>query len=198
MAAFSVAAAWIIVSATRHSNAEAKCIQDFFSSTGPGSDSSEGEALCNIFAWVDVGVMGALWILLAILQVSHFIRRFFNLFLSAAQLYLFVILSSYGIVQRRDPGQYDRLYDPSQPLTAENIPLDHPTDPWDSRPSVDPYGVQDARYYDRHERTMSTMSASDLMNNPPQKPEDDFSHYNPYGQAYGYTYNAKGSPIGTL
>jgi hypothetical protein len=74
MAAFSIAAAWIILSATRHSDAQTKCIQDFFSSTGSASDSSEGEALCNIFSWVDIGIMGALWILLAILQVSHFIR----------------------------------------------------------------------------------------------------------------------------
>jgi hypothetical protein len=164
MAAFSVAAAWIILSATRHSNAQAKCIQDFFSSTGSASNSSEGEALCNIFSWVDIGIMGALWILLAILQ-----------------LYLFVILSSYGATQRRDLGQYDRLYDPSQPLTAENIPLDHPTDPWDSRPSVE-FGAQDPRYRGRHE---STTSASDFMN---QKPEDGFFNYNP---SYGYTNNAK-------
>ena len=74
MAAFSVAAAWIILSATRHSDAQAKCIQDFFSSTGSASNSSEGEALCNIFSWVDIGIMGALWVLLAILQVSLFIR----------------------------------------------------------------------------------------------------------------------------
>lgn len=173
MATFSVAAAWIIVSATRHSNAQAKCIQDFFSSTGSASDSGEGEALCNIFSWVDVGIMGALWILLAILQ-----------------LYLFLILSSYGKAQRRDH-QYDRLFDPSQPLTAEYIPLDHPTDPWDSRPSVDPYGAQDVRSHTRNE---STISSSELMNNPKpmdnnnQRPEDSFFDYDP---SYGYTKNAK-------
>ena len=80
IATFSVAAAWIIVSATRHSNAQAKCIRDFFSPTGLASDSGEGEALCNIFSWVDVGIMGTLWILLAILQVSRFIHWFFYLF----------------------------------------------------------------------------------------------------------------------
>lgn len=81
MAAFSVAAAWIIVSATRHSNAQAKCIKDFFSSTASASDSGEGEVLCNIFSWVDVGIMGTLWVLLAILQVSRFVQRFFYLFI---------------------------------------------------------------------------------------------------------------------
>jgi len=82
-AAFSVAAAWIIISAARHSDAEAKCIQDFFSATGSASSSSEGSTLCNIFPWVDIGIMGGLWVLLASLQ-----------------LYLFVILSSYGTAQQ--------------------------------------------------------------------------------------------------
>jgi hypothetical protein len=151
--AFSVAAAWIIVSATRHSNAEAKCIQNFFSTS---STSSEGGTLCNIFPWVDVGIMGALWVLLAILQ-----------------LYLFVILSSYGAAQRRDHDQYDRVYDPSQPLTAENIPLDRAADPWDSRPSVE-LPVTDPKY--QHYRNQSTLSTSDIV---PQKPEDYVSHYRP-------------------
>lgn len=120
-AAFAVAAAWIILSATRHSNAEAKCIQDFFSPSGSASSSSEGSTLCNIFPWVDVGIMGALWVLLAILQVSHVYPTFFQ-YLSGPQLYLFVIISSYGAAQRRDHDQYDRISDLTQPLT-ENIAL---------------------------------------------------------------------------
>jgi len=140
MAAFCIAAAWIILSATRHSQAQAKCIRDFFSSTASASNSSEGEALCNVFSWVDIGIMGVLWILFAILQ-----------------LYLFVILSSYGTTQRREHDPYDRIYDPSQPLTAENIPLENHTDPWNSRLSVD----------DKfHVRNQSTASASDFMNYP--------------------------------
>jgi hypothetical protein len=30
---------------------------------------SEGETLCEIFPWVDVGVMGGLWVIMAILHV---------------------------------------------------------------------------------------------------------------------------------
>ena len=146
-AAFSIAAAWIIVSATRHSSAEAKCIRTFFGSAGSSLSSSEGATLCNIFPWVDIGIMGALWVLLAILQVSHFIRCLFP-FLSGPQLYLFVILSSYGSVQRRDHDRYDRIYDSTQPLTAEAIPLD----PWDTRPSVDFQG--------KHTRNTSSISIS--------------------------------------
>lgn len=110
-------------------------------------------------------------------------------FLNTPQLYLFLILSSYGKAQRRDH-QYDRLFDPSQPLTAEYIPLDHPTDPWDSRPSVDPYGAQDVR---NHARNDSTISSSELLNNQKpmdnnQRPGDNFFNYDP---SYGYTKNAK-------
>lgn len=110
---------------------------------------------------------------------------FFYLFLSAPQLYLFVILSSYGTAQRRDHDQYDRIYDPSQPLTSENIPLDNSSDPWDTRPSVDQYGAQDPKYHSRNE---STVSASDFVNNQYQKPEDSALNYNP---SYGYTNNAR-------
>ena len=78
MAAFSVAAAWILLSATKHSKAQVRCIQDFFNSTvsNAAEYANEGETLCNFFLWVDVGIMGTLWILFAILHVSHFIRRF--------------------------------------------------------------------------------------------------------------------------
>lgn len=67
-AAFSLAAAWIILSAVRHSTASSRCIQNFFSDT---SLSSQGQKLCDIFSWVDVGIMGGLWVLLAILQVCY-------------------------------------------------------------------------------------------------------------------------------
>lgn len=56
------------MSATRHSTAKAKCITDFFTDAN-GASSSEGDTLCNIFPWVDVGIMGGLWVLLAALLV---------------------------------------------------------------------------------------------------------------------------------
>ena len=59
------------MSATRHSTAKAKCITDFFT-TGGNSSASEGETLCEIFSWVDVGIMGGLWVILAALHVSNF------------------------------------------------------------------------------------------------------------------------------
>lgn len=62
---FSVAATWIIWSAIGHSNAQQRCITDFFL----GSDTQEADTLCNIFPWVTVGIMGALWLILAVVQV---------------------------------------------------------------------------------------------------------------------------------
>ena len=71
LAAFAVAAAWIIISATKHTTAVSKCETDFFSDDlGGSSISGEGNTLCQIFTWVDVGLMGGLWIVLAIAQVS--------------------------------------------------------------------------------------------------------------------------------
>ena len=72
VAAFGVAAAWIIISATRHKQAQSKCITQFFGNTVSATN-SEGQTLCNIFPWADVGIMGGLWILFAIVQVGLFI-----------------------------------------------------------------------------------------------------------------------------
>ena len=66
VAAFSVAAVWIALSAARHSEAKSKCDTRFFSNT---DEPSEADTLCNIFPWVDIGLMGGLWVLLFIAQV---------------------------------------------------------------------------------------------------------------------------------
>ena len=74
-AAFYVALAWIIVSATRHNTAASDCQDEFFSDSDSSSSTStvdEGETLCNIFTWADIGLMGGLWVVLGIMQVSRF------------------------------------------------------------------------------------------------------------------------------
>jgi len=68
--AFSVAIAWIIWSAIGHNSAKQKCQSNFFGSSS--TNQQEGETICNIFAWVSVGVMGAIWLLLAIVQVGDY------------------------------------------------------------------------------------------------------------------------------
>ncbi len=71
IAAFSIAAVWIGISASRHNQAKAKCLSDFFET----NTDSEGDTLCDIFPWVEIGVMGGLWILLAIVQVLSLFFR---------------------------------------------------------------------------------------------------------------------------
>lgn len=68
LGAFAVAAAWIVISATKHDAAKAKCLLDFYPDEVPGK--GEGETLCEILPWVDIGIMGGLWAILGIMQVS--------------------------------------------------------------------------------------------------------------------------------
>lgn len=97
---------------------------------------------------------------------------------------MFFVLSSYGTSQRLDHDQYDRVYDPTQPLTAENIPLDETNDPWDSRPSGD-YTSNDlnGRNY-KHLRQQSSVSTSEVLGQAYQEPRDGFSTSNYEYSAY--------------
>lgn len=164
--ALAIAAAWIIVSAARHSTAASNCVSKFFSDE---SLTSQGERLCEIFSWVDVGIMGGLWLILAIIQG-----------------YLLLVVSSYGSSQRRDHQQYDASGDPTHPLTKDTIPMTD-RDPWDSRPSTDLAGPESNRAQYQHLRQMSSASASDILNQPHQHPDDSLS--NDYGYKSSY-YNA--------
>jgi len=69
-AAFSIAAVWIILSAVGHDSAKKRCLSSFFTAND-GTISSEGDALCTIFPWADVGIMGGLWVLLGAVHVSN-------------------------------------------------------------------------------------------------------------------------------
>ncbi|EKM83815.1 hypothetical protein AGABI1DRAFT_66797 [Agaricus bisporus var. burnettii JB137-S8] len=158
-AAFSIAAAWIILSAVRHSTASSRCIQTFFSDT---SLSSQGQKLCDIFSWVDVGIMGGLWVLLAILQG-----------------YLVVVLFSYGSSQRMDHEQYDGLGDPIHSLTKDTIPMTDRSEPWDPDPSSEPGPTP----YQHLRQT----SATEVLDEPYQQPSDSLS--NDYGYKSSSYYN---------
>lgn len=61
------------------------------------------------------------------------------------------------------------------------------SDPWDSRPSTDPVapGSNGTQYH--HLRQISSASASDILNQPHQHPDDSLS--NDYGYKSSY-YNA--------
>lgn len=73
IAGFSISAAWIILSATRHSTAQTDCQNEFYSTSTINSAASLAESsdtVCNIFSWVDVGIMAGLLVVLALMQVS--------------------------------------------------------------------------------------------------------------------------------
>ncbi|TDL28317.1 hypothetical protein BD410DRAFT_824105 [Rickenella mellea] len=156
IAAFSVAMVWIIISATKHSSAATKCQTDFFTNTttdvlGSGNteaSASEATILCNIFTWVTVGVMGALWIVLAIMQ-----------------FYLYIIVSSYGTGQRKDHEKYDALNN-MQAGGGSDIPMTtNRGDPWDARPSLD----EDSP---RHVRRDSAASVATILGEKQQQPRE--------------------------
>lgn len=67
LGAFVVAGVMIGLSAGHHDDAQKKCISRFF--TAQSTSTSLADTLCDIFPWVDVGVMGGLWLLLAVSQV---------------------------------------------------------------------------------------------------------------------------------
>jgi len=153
---FAVAAAWIIISATRHDTGKSRCLAKFFS----GEDSGEGEALCDIFSWATVGIMGGLWLVLAIMQ-----------------FYLYLVLSSYGSSQRRDHDQYLQLGDP---VNADAIPMVQPSDTWDARPAGDLVHAKSQKSLG-HVRQQSSLSVSDVMSQPAEQPKDSLGY-----QQYGY------------
>ncbi|KAI0319378.1 hypothetical protein OF83DRAFT_1055044 [Amylostereum chailletii] len=154
LAAFSVAAVWIGLSAGRHDNAQSQCERDFFSTnstTNSNAVSSEGQTLCNIFPWVDVGVMGGIWLLLAI-----------------SQLYFYTVVSGYGSGQRADHKRYDSVY--SVTNLNSDIPMQDRSDPWDAR--EDGLGGN-GRY--GHARNESTTSDAAML---------EGAYNQPYAQPY--------------
>ncbi|KAF4572839.1 hypothetical protein EYR36_007349 [Pleurotus pulmonarius] len=150
VAAFSVAAVWAIISATRHSTAKQSCITNFFPDE---ASRSQGDLLCEIFPWVDVGIMGGLWLLLL-----------------AVHIYFYVVISSYGTGQRRDHAKYNQINDNT--MAGDNIPMDARYDS-----NEDLRNPTNGQNYN-HLRQDSVGSVADIMGAPVQQPKDGFS--NPY------------------
>ncbi|KAH7931033.1 hypothetical protein BV22DRAFT_1053708 [Leucogyrophana mollusca] len=146
VAAFAIAAVWIIISASRHSTSQSNCEKTFFPTTSTTTTSSEGQTLCNIFAWADVGIMGGAWV-----------------FFGIVQSYFLVVVSSYGSSQRLDHEKYDALNDSMRPLT-DDIPMADRGGPWDSRASPDLDGGAGRGYgHSRNESTVSTVMGAPVQ-----------------------------------
>ncbi|KAF7347755.1 hypothetical protein MVEN_01533000 [Mycena venus] len=147
--AFSVALAWIILSVSKHSTAKSNCLSSFFAHAD-SAEKTEGETLCEIFPWVDVGVMGGLWVIMAIMHI-----------------YLYVVISGYSSAQQRDHAQYDTLNDSA--IQNENIAM--------NRYAGDaPYqrNVVGGEEY-AHLRKESAISMSDVLSEPMQQAHDPYS-----------------------
>jgi hypothetical protein len=166
LAAFSVAAVWIAISASRHSVAKSKCESDFFPSSSTDTETTEeGQTMCNIFPWVDVGVMAGLWVVLAL-----------------AQTYFWTVLSSYSHGQQHDHASYDTVFGSANVLTANDIPMTNQKESWNSRPSAEALTGRAGPGY-RHIRQDSQTSASDVMGGEFQQPKDTMDPgYGRYGQ----------------
>lgn len=158
--AFAIAAVWIIISAVRHSTAQSNCEEEFFPSSGSsGVTSNLGQNMCNVFAWIDVGLMSGAWVFFAIVQV-WFTLAGYSLFCSQSyQGYFYAIVSSYGASQRQDHEKYDALDNPTKPLT-DDIPMADRGDPWDSRASRE-------FEYDQYGHSRNTSTASTVEAVPP-------------------------------
>ncbi|KAG1826022.1 uncharacterized protein BJ212DRAFT_319144 [Suillus subaureus] len=138
LVAFAIAAAWVILSASRHSTALTNCENKYYPTAPNGSNTTEGQTVCGIITWVDVGLMIGAWVFFALVQA-----------------YLLFIVSSYGTAQRRDYEKYEALNDTTKPLT-DNIPMSDRGDPWDYRASAE---YEDGHGYMRNASTASTMNA---------------------------------------
>jgi hypothetical protein len=138
LVAFAIAAAWVIVSASRHSTAVTNCEKKYYPTVANGSNTTEGQTVCDIITWIDVGLMAGAWVFFALVQA-----------------YLLFVVSSYGTAQRRDYEKYDALNDTTKPLT-DNIPMSDRGDPWDYRASAE---YEDGRGHIRNASTVSTMNA---------------------------------------
>ncbi|KAI5115313.1 hypothetical protein M0805_004992 [Coniferiporia weirii] len=168
LGAFAVALTWIIMSATKHSTAVTDCENNFFvvdNSTDSSSPTlDEGQTLCNIFAWVDVGLMGGLWVILAIMQ-----------------FYLYTVVSSYGAGQRQDHENYKSQY--SVTNFDNGIPMANRADPWDARPSFDDEAARVPLTRGGHARGESDASVSTIL---AEKPQEARSFYANAVPATGY------------
>ncbi|KAG8990853.1 hypothetical protein FRB90_001594, partial [Tulasnella sp. 427] len=186
---FSVSATWIIVSATRHTTATDKCVQDFFSSNSTstaqasvGADDGQGPTICNIFTWVDVGIMGAFWIVMLIFQG-----------------YLLLVCRWYSASQLADHSKYYSIYSVNPPEGIALGERQRADDAWDPRPSTESwsggamspgvnrsgFGVHSRQNSDATERAYGVSAADAYAEKKPTYGYRDDPHGHSYpDQAY--------------
>ncbi|KIY62455.1 hypothetical protein CYLTODRAFT_383608 [Cylindrobasidium torrendii FP15055 ss-10] len=152
LAAFAVAAAWIVWGGLKLDDAKSECRETFYD-TSDSDQASQANTLCNVFAYVDIGIMAGLWVWMAIMQG-----------------YLYFVLHSYSSQQVEDHAKYDALNESARAFN-DAIPMKtRGGDAYNPRPSTDTeaYG---------HRRQDSGLSMSDVMSQPVHQPLDTVSEY---------------------
>ena len=156
----SVAATFLGISAARHSQAVTTCESTFFSDDSTSTtEDTKGQEICNIFCWVNLGVMGALWVLIFIVQVRHPFSHFWLLLLiPISQTYFVLVLRNYGVSQRADHTKYHSIYsahDGGDNIMLNNIRsgVNGEDEAWGARPSTDSWHPRAAHGYRDEEST---------------------------------------------
>jgi hypothetical protein len=72
-----LALAWIIMSMVNHNKGKDTCVAQFVA-VGSSTSANSGETICNIFTWVQVGLLAFLWIFIALAQ-AYFLTMVWRL-----------------------------------------------------------------------------------------------------------------------
>jgi len=154
-AVFGVAAAFIGVAAGRHNTAVSKCQKKFYSSSSSALQQNS-DKVCSAFAWVDVGLMVFLWVLLAIVQ-----------------FYFVFVMGWYATAKAEDRKEYHSVESPGgialQPR-MDTFPRD---DTYDVREQELPRGERG-----QYSHIRQASDASTVRNEEPYIPPNaDSTHY---------------------
>ncbi|TIC25755.1 hypothetical protein E3Q12_00914 [Wallemia mellicola] len=189
LCAFMCALAIIIACAAKHSDATTKCQSDYYP---PDPDatftlSQYSGTICNILGWVDIGVMGLLWVLLILVQ-GYFLwiqRKFSSGQRSGKPRYHYqkVHLSDDEIDhQKVKVDSYESVYHSNN--GDDYMMSTHRDNAWDARNSYDAYAHDSSSnsYTQGYDNSSSYQQQPYAYNNQ--------THYQqPYEQDDVYNYN---------
>lgn len=148
---FVMAMVWIVISAVRHNTATSNCMIQFIADSNDSNSTLSnsvinidpstvsGHTLCSVFTWVQLGIMGGLWLALLVVE-----------------FYFAMMSRIYGSEQREDHRRYNSIYtEQRQSIIRQSMMYDRTSVDGDS--SSPPQLV--------HGRTFSNVSRSSALRN---------------------------------
>ncbi|EOR04016.1 hypothetical protein J056_002094 [Wallemia ichthyophaga EXF-994] len=158
LAAFACALAIIIAIAAKQSDAVSQCQSDYYPPFPQASFSLSqySDDICNILSWVDVGLMGLIWLIMILVQG-----------------YFLFIQRRYSSAQRSDHSKYESLYN-----APDNYMMATRENAWDARNSNDAYALQSLPSHKHSYTPTSTHSP------PPQESHQAYNAYDSYSPHY--------------